>query len=378
MAKYSIKVKEEKNILDQRIKNYKLNDKLLQKLDISKKCSLKPFSYHRIGSKSRYGIVYELSFIEKTDAVPIVVKVMDKSSEKNISESVYYETFKHLVLKKQSPHFPLTWEGSICNDQCSFIDPDMFEDEISKRKWEKIKQNRCFLIFSELFEGDLVSYALSIRSLKTSEKIPLFCSMIFQVMLALYSLYSYGLSHNDLHTQNVLYYTNRSDKKNKKYLKYKVKNEKESYYLEVYDHIFVLWDFGKVSKIGDRSPYSEKHLAERDFPIFKPLSSIYWDMCIFIDALSYFIYKAKLEKNNVKNFIKELRKNYVACAMEFSKASLHGSSQSSHSSSYPSLPTWNKLMSKMIELSVEFFGDSVITKGEDKEKNKFIQQIFRL
>ena len=362
-----------KKVLKKRIQNYNRIGKILKTIDSDEKCGLKSFSYKKIGSSSRYGIVYRLSFLKNLKLPSIVVKVMDKTRTSNIYESTYYEMFKEKVLKKKTPHFPLTWEGTICDNKCNFIDIDNIgnKDETMREKWKSIKKDKCFLIFSELFSGDLSKYASVIKDYPLHYKISLTCSMIFQVMMGFYTLQLYGLAHNDLHTDNVLYYSickegkEDMEKKNKKYLKYKV--GKKTYYLEIYQHMFVLWDFGKISRYGKSAPYSAKKLEERKFPPFKPLSSIYWDMAVFIDALQYFIFKANIRSKNMNSFISLLRSNYIACAIEYSKNPTQNK-----------LPNWNGLMEKMIETSIEAFHDSVVSIGENKEKNKNVLERFSL
>ena len=232
--------------MDKRIKNYKIIDKILKKEKIEEKCELKPFIYRQIGSKSLYGVVYRLSYksndYNNKHKIPdITVKAMDSSKKDNVDEVFYYKKLRNYTIKKITPHFPLVWESIFCKDKCTFLTENP-GDKI--KKWS---ENYCYLLFSELFNGDLRNYAESIKNQSEIVKTKKTISLLVQVMMGLYTLEKNNLAHGDLHTQNVLYYNiknkDKDKDKNKKYIKYTLQGE--TYYVPHFSNIFVLWDFKK-------------------------------------------------------------------------------------------------------------------------------------
>ena len=129
----------------------------------------------------------------------IVAKVMDADNGQNMDEIRHYKRLKHLVLFFKTPHLPLTWDDLNCGNKCVFIDEkEVSSEEDERLKWERIKKGKCFLLFSEFFNGDLKNF----NQIKTKEML---YSIIFQVICGLYVLDKENLYHGDLNLGNVLY-----------------------------------------------------------------------------------------------------------------------------------------------------------------------------
>ena len=191
------------------------------------------------------GIAYKITH-PKFDK-PIVAKVMDADNEQNMDEIEYYKRLKRLVLDFKTPHLPLTWDDLNCGNKCVFINVDDIsnKDIYEKQKWKRIKNGKCFLVFSEFFNGDLSRFG----RIKTKQML---YSIIFQVICALYVLDKENLYHGDLNLGNVLYsdLSNIPDISDKNYIKYKYDNK--TFYINHMKFLWVLWDFEYMNKKGNR------------------------------------------------------------------------------------------------------------------------------
>jgi hypothetical protein len=172
---------------------------------------------------------------------------MDADNYQNMDEIGYYKRLKRLVLDFKTPHLPLTWDDLNCDNKCVFIDVDEVsnKDKYTIRKWERIKSGKCFLIFSEFFNGDLGKF----EKIKTKKML---YSIIFQVICGLYVIDKENLYHGDLNLGNVLYLnlSNVPNIPNKNYIKYKY--DKKTFYINHMNFLWVLWDFEYMNKKGTR------------------------------------------------------------------------------------------------------------------------------
>jgi hypothetical protein len=273
-----------KNFLKTRIFSYDKIEKLLSSENQVEKCGLEPFNYKQIGSPSVSGIALRLNLGEQA----LVAKVLEETRRAE-REAKYYEFFKKEVLNGNTPHFPLVWESLKCKDNCHFINPEKIsrylKEEEDLDKWEEIRYGKCFMIFVELFKGDSERYCFQYRN--DQDRL---ASVISQVMMGMYTLRKKGLSHDDLHLKNVLY-TPLGDQSKGSYFKYVIEEEDgvvNTYHLKHFNHLFVLWDFERMKKEGEQSSYaSDRLLGDYDIEEEYLVSSIYWDLTMFTNALSY-------------------------------------------------------------------------------------------
>jgi hypothetical protein len=265
------------NFLENRLSSYRDIERVLKSKNQVEKCGLESFDYTLIGSESSYGIVFKLTLREMSDQ-KLVVKVTGYDEDAQ-NESEYYEMFKEDVLENRIPHFPLVWETLDCVEKCYFIDPeqiaDHFEDSELIEKWEKVKENNCYLLFAELFDGDVTRVFRQVESDELRLKLTL--TMICQTVMGLNQLESEGLCHNDLHTGNVLYShieKGNTIKDEKKYLKY-VMYDGDIIHICHYNTLFVLWDFGKAGFINSyRNPYADVLRLLKSFKHMKTVKKI--------------------------------------------------------------------------------------------------------
>jgi hypothetical protein len=230
-----------------RVKFYHKVNRILSRSDSEKLCNFtidNDESDKKLIGKGAGGIAYKVTH-SKFDK-PIVAKVMDADSDENIDEIQYYKRLKNLVLDFKTPHLPLTWDDLNCGDKCVFIDTEeVSSDRLEKLKWDSIKNGKCFLLFSEFFNGDLSKF----NKINTKEML---YSIIFQVICGLYILDKENLYHGDLNLGNVLYLNIKDipNIPNKKYIKYKYDNK--TFYINHMDFLWVLWDFEYMNKKGNR------------------------------------------------------------------------------------------------------------------------------
>jgi len=234
-----------------RIRFYYKVEKILSRSDSQKLCN---FTINNVESDKKLlgkgvgGLAYKITHpkIDKS----IVAKVMDADNGQNMDEIRHYKRLKHLVLFFKTPHLPLTWDDLNCGNKCVFIDEkEVSSEEDERLKWERIKKGKCFLLFSEFFNGDLKNF----NQIKTKEML---YSIIFQVICGLYVLDKENLYHGDLNLGNVLYLNIKDIKDikdikgNKKYIKYKYDNK--TFYINHMNFLWVLWDFEYMNKKGNR------------------------------------------------------------------------------------------------------------------------------
>ncbi len=304
-------------ILKTRIQNYSSIKGSLKLIKKDSKCSLNSFkAYKRIGSASTVGAVFKLTSFKNED---LAVKVMHKHFA---YEYEYYQKFKQDVLNGYTPHFPLAFEGTDCNGKCSFIKVDEILDKYDLKNeyrvnmWKDIQQNSCFLLFNELYDGDVIDFMSKHHTIKG------LTSLLVQCLMGLYVLDYYQLGHCDFHVGNVLYQKIGDTNTKDKYFKYIV-DDKTSFYVSHQNALFIIWDLEKSEKKGDPTPHSSKWLKTHKFDTtLKPVSSIYWDMamlCHFVRKYYLFLNKTSSQSDSFVTFLKELEEMFLTYMKRFSR-----------------------------------------------------------
>ena len=155
-----------------------------------------------------------------------------KDTEENRCEILYYNYFTDLVLKNQTPNFPLVSVSQQC---------DLYEGPT-------IKINDCLLVFSELADGSAASIfpkPTKYKKLADSEKRDMI-GMLYQILMGCLTLEIHGIVQGDLHFGNILYHNEEEEEKNSgKYIHYVY--EKYHIYVLHMGKLWVLWDFGLMT-----------------------------------------------------------------------------------------------------------------------------------
>jgi serine/threonine protein kinase len=197
----------------------------------------------RIGSDSSFGEAHLVKNIDDPKKpIYLAVKLLPLN-DYTMTEIKLYKRFTPLVLKQQSPHFPIIIGTSKCND-CEFQNENLYLKN-------KITPG-CYYVFNELANGDLKQWSATTHA--TGE----YFSMMAQILLSLTTLHAAGFSHNDLHWGNMLYHTTVeggywhycvSISKNSEVGKiFKIsRNIKRDLYVKNTGQQWVLWDFGLMN-----------------------------------------------------------------------------------------------------------------------------------
>jgi putative sterol carrier protein len=195
----------------------------------------------RIGSESVYGMVYRLYNKSQTNLLPtdFAVKVMEASQRNNLLEVKNAQTYTRTVLQKEMPHFVMCWTDHKCKDKCTFIDTNGMKDMETRMIWEDVKQGDCYMMFMELFHGDMNHFQENLTGKSKIEQTKILLSFVAQVFVAAAYLDRYNLSHNDLHTGNLLY-KEISDQPDSPFIYNLSKNRSLSICHQSY--LFAMWD----------------------------------------------------------------------------------------------------------------------------------------
>lgn len=238
------------------------------------------YTIKKIGEESAYGGIYRIDDLENKN-YPLVVKetpfrnygkIFSKLKDEDpiifanqplSQDALKYDVWIELLVLRLStelhrqnicPNVPILLDYTICNN-CDYVDCTYPEIEIGNyfpyqpmKDGMKMpvqnctKRKNCILYWTELGYSNARSFLNKMdektNSLMFEETI---ISMIFQVLIGLYSLQFYfGINHFDLHLGNILVM------KNKDYSKgtWEYIINKKSYFLPVFGFYFCLWDFG--------------------------------------------------------------------------------------------------------------------------------------
>lgn len=237
------------------------------------------YTIKKIGEESSYGGIYRIDDLENKN-YPLVVKETPFRNYGKIFSNLKDEDptiFVHQPLSKDAlkydvwiellvlrlttelhrqnicPNVPILLDYTICNN-CDYVDCTYPEIETQnffpiqrvkdgvKTVQNCTKRKNCILYWTELGYSSAQSF-LKILDEKTNILMveETIISMLFQVMIGLYSLQFYfGINHFDLHLGNILVMKNKGYSQGT--WEYILHNK--SYFLPVFGFYFSLWDFG--------------------------------------------------------------------------------------------------------------------------------------
>ena len=199
---------------------------------------------YKIGSSSENGEVYKIKLNGKNSSfdlalktIPIVLEsdlklkfniktLLDQDS--SLSEIVMHLLSNACVLSGLTCNLPFIYKFLLC-DNCVYSNKNLSVQS---------GDDNCIYLLSELANLDLKQF-LKINTFWTAEFTNCF---LFQVINALYCLKKiFNISHNDLHSGNILIYKIKPGG----YFKYTI--DDNVYYIPNIGYLFVLWDFGSIS-----------------------------------------------------------------------------------------------------------------------------------
>ena len=220
---------------------YKNIDNFLQKdTDEMSRCTLSSFPFKRMIGKGKNGLIYELKDFARVED-EIIVKVMSDTIQNNKWEVYYSKRLTNIVLRNQSPHFPMTWLDDHCGEKCKFIDTRILPQE-DRETWSTVKEKSCYLMFLEKFDDSLDRMVVL-----TKKRL---VSFVMQMMMAFSVLQGENLVHNDCHPGNVLI-KHVFNSETTPYIGYRIRGlrRKETIYVDHDNMLFALSDFGMMSEL---------------------------------------------------------------------------------------------------------------------------------
>ena len=176
-----------------------------------------------LGQISKIGEQGENSIVYKIKDKGISIKIM-KNTDKNKREIDFYMYFS----------------SNYNNDYLNF--PVVYRDiECMACNNDEMKNEPCFIIISELYDGSLKS----IKQKLSKEQI---ISLVAQIIYACSILEQLELVHGDLHSGNILY--KNVDENDT----IEAQIGDSSYAIKTFGKLWVLWDFGNMTYTGEITP----------------------------------------------------------------------------------------------------------------------------
>lgn len=170
----------------------------------------------KIGTKSKYGIIYLTAIPSLKNTYPIATKVMPYNMNNIYEISIMSFVTKDILLKKISKHFLMVYGGCSC----------------SKRIAGKLK----LISINELADGDL-KMLMGVKDIVKDTE--LMFNLFIQTYLSIATFHNLtGHVHRDTHYGNFLYQTN--NEKGYYHYIYKGKN----YYLKSCAYNIIIYDYG--------------------------------------------------------------------------------------------------------------------------------------
>lgn len=181
---------------------------------------------NRIGSNSRYGLVYLTlfnNFKYATKLTPI--------NKYNLNEIILVKKLSDITIQDLNPHFLLTYKLFICNNEFEIINLPRL-----------IKEDNYYIAVNELVNGNFKNFIYD-NSVTNS----LLLNALQQIMISILSFHHFtdGYFHNDCHYKNFLFYKIKPGG----YFHYKIYNK--DIYVKNMGYLWLIWDFGLVHKEQD-------------------------------------------------------------------------------------------------------------------------------
>lgn len=183
----------------------------------------------QIGTDSAYGLVFLT--MDKTDKnILIATKLLEVSKDHSLEIELLNKLSK-VVLSNKNIHFPIIYNTFTCN--VKNINNDNYPDLINNKEY--------YMILNELANGDLNSFLKEFNN--NYEYINNALQQIYIAILSFHLTTNY--IHSDTHWGNFLYHKINPGG----YIHYKIYNK--DIYVKNLGFIWVIWDFGLVSKVRE-------------------------------------------------------------------------------------------------------------------------------
>ena len=181
---------------------------------------------NRIGSNSRYGIVY-LTMSKESYNYKFATKLTPAIIE-NHNEIIIASKLSNITIKDMSPHFLIIYKTMICNNK----------KQLSKALPNLIKYNNYLISVNELVSGNFKNF------LNDDINPSLILNALQQILISILSFHYFtgGYFHNDCHYKNFLFHKINPGG----YFHYNIYGK--DIYIKNMGYVWIIWDFGLVKK----------------------------------------------------------------------------------------------------------------------------------
>lgn len=203
---------------------------------------------HRIGSNSRYGIVY---LTTSTDNYKFATKLTPVSYS-NYNEILIATKLSNVTIKDKSPHFLIIYKVMSCNNK-----------RLISSLPNLIKNNDYLISVNELVSGNFKNFLLDYNT-----NPQLIANALQQILLAVLSFHHFtgGSFHNDCHYKNFLFHKIKPGG----YFHYNIYGT--DVYVKNLGYIWMIWDFGLV-----KHDYNKNRRLEDYFRIVYFFNKYYYN-----------------------------------------------------------------------------------------------------
>jgi hypothetical protein len=198
--------------------------------------------YKKIGTDSVYGSIYNVKYKHNDKYYNVCGKIMCNTRD-NINEIELVKKTTEICLKKETPHFPITYfDGYIIKNEELKKNNSYLPDSI------KNCSNKGFMVnFNEMFAGDLKTF---IDDNKYNNKKELLINSLEQIFISILTFHKkFNYSHNDCHWGNFLYHKIKPGG----YMHYKINNK--DIYIENLGYLWIIWDYGFINSLTKNNKF---------------------------------------------------------------------------------------------------------------------------
>lgn len=253
----------------------------------------------RIGSNSRYGIIYLTTnkYTNKKFATKLTIM-----NDNNYNEILIATHLSKISLKNLSPHFLFIYKSFYCiNNKTDNNIPDL------------IKKDNYYISVNELINGNLKQYF----DLNLSYEF--IVNALQQIIISILSFHYFtnGSYHNDCHYKNFLYVKIKSGG----YFHYRIFGN--NYYIKNMGYLWLIWDFGLVRddmlyklqrikdyfRIIDFFDLSLNQTNKKIFNIIKNILSYQYNYQLYFGNSDRKFFDECIKKNNLLLTYKDISKS---------------------------------------------------------------------
>ena len=197
--------------------------------------------YKKIGTPSKYGIVYKSKNINSNyQEIPRFISKIQLMRKESKQELSIFQGLTDYAIKNNICHFPILYSSSTCNN---IIRDNNYPELLQKAKGQF--KNYSIMLY-ELANGDYYSFKNKYK-LKLNAKI--WKNIYEQIFMSIFIYHSLDLFHADTHAGNFLY----TKIKPGGCFHYKINNV--DYYIENIGYKWMIWDYGITDKLSSKIKY---------------------------------------------------------------------------------------------------------------------------